>query len=140
RPEPVDSGVLPTLDRSRTNIELADLLDRRGLPKERQELRIFVDKGTEMSARTLGEPLENAHPIWVQAFLFLGKTRERHRVDDLFQMPLSDSIVAVTVGNDFALFGDANASGDRAAGLGENGAVRRSAAATHGSTATVKDL
>ena len=59
-------------------------------------------------------------------------------VHDLVEVPFGDSLVAVAIGDDLALLGDAEGAVDRAGRLGQDRVVGWAAAATHSAAATVE--
>ena len=83
-----------------------------------------------MPAGAVGQALHGPFPGRIDA-LFRGEAGQQHGVQDLFQMPRGDGRAAVTIGNHFALFGDADAAVHGPVRLRQDGLVGRPAAAAN---------
>ncbi len=93
-----------------------------------------------MQASIFGQPFEGVLPDGIGS---IGGNREaapQHRIEDLLEMALGNRGMAIAIGDDLALFGEAHAALDRALGLRENGAVGRPAATADGAAAAMEDL
>ena len=137
----LESPTLRAARRARTDARRVQFVDRSCLLEIFQYVGIVGDLTAVDTVRLLRHLFEGFFPadgIWGVPFLRPRQCFQTRR-DHQFQIPFGEDGIGIFPVKNLALLGDANLTGKTSRRLSEDGGMRRPAAASYSSTATMKE-